>query len=220
MKPFTKLMCLGALLMLSAMAHSETNPALVLAHMMKRMYAYPTPVFEYGVSPITGKYDAIGNCAMLRTFFDAPMLMPSHGPSKCEFDHSRFPPDITGTPVEQLVHDNDDAPPIPFIQSIKVSGDEAQIDLLFGAADAPTGKVPDARTNRGRVVFFLKKLPQGWRIANKLSFRRWPLKLDGENSDCRLASIDFQFALEPRTSSDLAWLPPACQTLMGPQLPK
>ncbi len=111
-------------------------------------------------------------------------------------------------------------PPIPFIQSIKVSGDQAQIDILFGAADAPKGKVPNARDNRGRVVFYLKQLPQGWRIVNKLEFRRWPLKLDGESADCNFASLSYHFALEPRTAADLTFLPPACQKLERQTLPK
>lgn len=221
MKHLNKLMCALTLLMVQV-AHADANPAIAVGQMVRQMYSYSVHEFEFGRNPTTNRYDAVRNCALLRTFFDPSMLKEAHGAQKCEFDHSRFAPDFDGTPIEEVVTADgmNLPPPIPFIQSIKVNGDQAQVDILFGSAGAPKGKLPDTHQNSGRVVFFLKSLPQGWRIVNKLSFRKWPLNLVGENSDCRLASLDFQYALEPRTEFDLAYLPPACQKLMQPNLPK
>jgi hypothetical protein len=217
MRVFNKLISYAALVLLSHFSHAESAPAQDLGKMVKSMYSYSVDMFEYG--EFDGRRNDKKSCAQAQQFFYGPILKDLGTPN-CRYKHSRFPPDITGTPVEQLVNENNDLPPIPFIQSIKVKDEQAQIDILFGAADAPKGKAPDIHKNNGRVVFFWKKLPQGWRIVNKLSFRKWPLKLDGENSDCRLASIDFQFAIEPRTESDLAYLPPECQKLLRPQLPR
>lgn len=217
MRVANSLKCALASLLIVPLAHAEANPAIAIGQMLKRMYAYPVDMFDYG--EFDGRRNDKKSCALARQFFDGPILNKFDTPD-CRYKQSRFPPDPAGTPVEQLVNENGDAAPIPFIQSIKVNGNQAQVDILFGSADAPKGKLPDTHQNNGRVVFFLKSLPQGWRIVNKLSFRKWPLNLDGENSDCRLASLDFQYALEPRTEFDLAYLPPACQKLMQPNLPK
>jgi hypothetical protein len=213
MKDFHRQSGALALMGMSFFANAESSPAIELAQMMKRMYSYSVHEFEYGRSPVTKRYDAVKNCAMLRTFFELPMLKVSDDIKQCGFEHSRFAPDAGGAPIEELVNENNDKPPVAFIQSIKVSGDQAQIDILFGAAGAPKGKVPNALDNRGRVVFYVKQLPQGWRIVNKLEFRQWPLKLDGEGADCKFASLSYHFILAPRTAADLAFLPPACQKL-------
>ncbi len=222
MKNFYNMMLAAALTVVVHVAHAESNPAIELSRMMKRMYSYPVREFEYGENPSTGRLDAVRNCTMLRAFFDAPILQQAKGIKKCSFEYSRFAPYEDGTPMEETVTADgmNLPPPIPFIQSIKVSGDQAQIDILFGAADAPKGKLPNARDNQGRVVFYLKQLTQGWRIVNKLSFKRWPLKLDGEYSDCRMVSSDYHFALIPHTAADLAFLPPACQKLEQQALTK
>lgn len=216
MSTFTQAMRAIALAVMAQTAHADAGPTAELGALVQRMYTYTVHEFEFGRNPATGRYDARRNCALLRTFFAPPMLGQTHGPDRCEFEHSRFPPDAAGTPVEQLVSEYDDKPPVPFIQTIRVSGDQAQVELLFGAADAPKGQRPDARRNQGRVVFFCQRGPQGWRIVNKLSFRTWPLVLKDEGADCRYASLAVGFALAPRTPAELAPLPPACRALFSP----
>lgn len=222
MRIFSILTSALSLLLAAPFIHAETNRTLELAQMIKKMYSYSVHEFEYGRNPATDRYDPIKNCAMLRSYFDEAMLTQTNGVKKCEFDHSRFAPDEDGTPMEEVVTADgmNLPPPVPFIQSIKVNGEQAQVDILFGTADAPKGKLPDARKNQGRVVFYFKKKSLGWRVVNKLSFKKWPLKLADENSDCRMVRSDYHFAVEPSTTSDLAVLPIACQKLERPALHK
>jgi hypothetical protein len=215
MKISDKLIYIASLLGAMQIAQAvETSPVIELGSMMKKMYSYSVNEFEYGRSPITHKYDAIGNCALLRTFFDVSMLNTSHDLAKCTFDHSRFAPALDGTPVEDAVtaDGGNSPPPVPFIQSIKVNEGTAQIDILFGDAGNGKRRLPNVSENKGRVIFFLRKSPAGWLIVNKLSFKVWPLPLNAENSDCRMASAEYQFALEPH-AAELVPLPAACQML-------
>ena len=189
-----------------------TTAAEEIGAMVKKMYAYPVNVFEYG--EFNGRRNDSKACALARQFFVSAMLVDGGKPN-CRYKGSRFAPDAGGTPMEEVVTADgmDLPPPIPFVQTIKVQEDEAQVDILFGDAQASTHRAPSLRRNKGRVVFFLRKRPSGWRITNKLSFRIWPLLLDGENSDCRMASIKYEFALKPQALSELSPLPPACQTV-------
>lgn len=82
------------------------------------------------------------------------------------------------------------------VESTSASGSNAVIKI-----NIPPEK--DERWGVGRSVYFLTKTPQGWRIANMLTYNEWPLNLKGEYSDCRESSIHYSFALPPQVSRRL-----------------
>lgn len=192
---------------------SQSSTESVIRDLMASMYSYRVKTFEYGRDSATNKYNPEANCTLLKSYFDPAMLSHPNGEDKCKLTHSRFAPGPDGTPMEEVVTADgaDDLPPRPDIQSIRVAGNQAQVDIVFVDAHDKNTQKHAKDITRGRVIFFLDQKPEGWRIVNKLSFSQWPLQLGGENSDCRLAHSKFHFAIQPQNEAYLSVLPAACQ---------
>jgi len=174
------------------------------------LFTYRISNFEFG--EFNGRRDDRKSCQLVRNYFYGAIIS-NHESLSCRYHHSRFAPGPDGTPMEEVVTADgaDDPPPRPVIQSIKVTGNQAQVDIIFIDANDINAHSRATGANRGRVIFFLEKLPQGWRIVNKLTFSQWPLELSGENSDCRMAHSKFNFAIRPKSDAYLLVLPKACQ---------
>lgn len=64
----------------------------------------------------------------------------------------------------------------------------------------------------GRVVYYLRKTNERWKISNMLAYEHWPIDTNQEGG-CRYVSGYYQFALPPKTEADLEDLPPLCKAL-------
>ena len=199
---------------------SQSSTESVIRDLMASMYSHRVKTFEYGRDSATNKYNPEANCTLLKSYFDPAMLSHPNGEDKCELTHSRFAPTPDGTPMEEVVTSDgaDNPPPRPVIQSIKISEDKAQVDIIFIDANEKISPSQTRYHNRGRAVFFLEQKPQGWRIANKLSFSQWPLELSGKNSDCRESQRNFLFAIRPQNEAYLLVLPKVCQKFGMPRI--
>lgn len=165
-----------------------------VADFIRRMYSYTPERLEFG--EFSGEYQPARQCKLYRELV-VPALLQDKGARGCglraeqvggslrypNLDSEALSPETRTEPV-----------PDPSIVGIRVLPGRAIAKVMF-------------KGNPGRVVYFLDKSAQGWRIANLLRYPIWPLRA---NEDCTQLDQYF-YAFEPRTAEEVEDLPPPCR---------
>lgn len=165
--------------------------------LVRDIYAKKARDFEFPT-----KKNAATNCEYLASIFDASMI--SRGEIFCEVvggsSRARFP-SLSDTDLSDL-NESNVIPKFRIVES-GVKGEAAVVKV-----QAPIAKDLQAT----RIVYFLKKSEDRWRISNILAFSEWPLDTRREGG-CKDASGYYHYVLPPRSVFDLEDLPRACQEL-------
>lgn len=142
---------------------------------IKEIYSVAPDTFEHGEFDGEGKpvfldrgglnkktkYQPERTCNFLRAFFTEAMLqvrpIKAGGGVKCspQGNFARFPnlgsEDLTGRSSADL--------PKPKVARATVSGETGRVEVLI---------------NRARVIYFLTRTGEGWRVSNALIHEKWP----------------------------------------------
>src|SRR5450830_1655853 len=153
---------------------------------IRSMYAKKIRDMEFW----SGNGAALKSCEHLRSIFFEPLLKKDD--RGCDVNYAgyfRFP-SLDDFQMSDLANSNH--LPKSKIVSSSVNGTTAVVKVL-----APIDKdMPNSR-----VVYFLRKTEQVWRIENFIAYRHWPLEPDVEY-ECS-ESLIYTFALPPKAASDL-----------------
>ncbi len=190
-------------------ADADSTDASEISALIKRLYSTPINDVE-GKQQFGGKYDPNRGCEILKSFFVDRLIVRERPTSNCDTTGNyagpfRFP-SLDGENMSDLEEDHR----LPRYKLISVS---AKDDHAVAKIIIPEGPGEFDNWRVGRVIYFLVRTPQGWRITNMLTYNEWPLNLKGEYSDCREPSIHYSFALPPKSPDDFEDLPPACREM-------
>lgn len=145
--------------------------------------------------------NAARNCEYLTSIFDLSLIIK--GPAFCEVNGNapiRFPNLSTQDFAD--FNDSNSVPKSRIIESnVKGSTAVVKVQAPIGDDMTPT-----------RIVYFLKKANDHWRIYNILAYEQWPLDTNREGG-CKDVSGYYHFALPPQSEADLEDLPQACRLL-------
>lgn len=199
------LVCLMLAQAVALGADAKSPETKELEQFVMALYSYPISQFESPVKA-NGFDDAAKGCEMLGNFLDPKLIGKPDG---------RFCRLATRSLVEKFFRypsaEQDDTGDIhkvkkPFkfkIESIKANGNNGVVKVFVPQNDWGADS---------RIVYFLSKTEKGWRIANFLAYREWPLDLKGERADCRDQSSHYYFAQPPASEALLDDLPAPCRT--------
>lgn len=140
-------------------------------------------------------------CDYMASIYEAPLIARQN--SFCFTTGSASPrfPNIHDEEISELGRSG--ILPGSGIVSSSVKGTVAVVRVK-----APIGK----GWKSGRVVYFLRKTNDLWRISNFLAYREWPLELQREGGPCATPPEGgFDFALPPTGPDQLEDLPSPCR---------
>lgn len=192
--------CLIVVLMLFACSAGSAGEAAAAADkkevesLMRGIFARTIDNLE---SPTAKNGEAV--CAFYKSVFD-PTLIALQG----RFCGLKPPLEPRYLALQDRLNDLDDGRVPKFrLAGSSVSGNRAVVKV-----NAPTDKdLPN-----GRVVYFLKKTDQGWRITNMLAYKQWPVEFQTEGDTCAtMPGSGFSFALPPTGPEMFEDLPAKCR---------
>lgn len=148
----------------SGLANTLSLEQISVKKLMQKMHSYKVENFEF--AEFDGNHDKAKQCKLMEAFFVSSLLTPKNSKRLCN-SFERYPS------ADSILLGEQSGLVLPVqIGTPTVDGDTAAVEVISDLRKIdPVGGV-------GRVVYFLHKTGEVWRIENAVYFDHWPFKPD------------------------------------------